>query len=252
MLRAVVLLAVLAPLPVLAQSADSGGGSRLAFTFGAGIEAVPGYFGSDELAPGFDLSLRAPFLSFGGVRLGRDDAAARSQGLGFRGSFRYVPERNGEEYEELAGLPEIDTSFELGGGLSYAQPGWEAFAVARYGLGGHESWVGELGLNLVAQPTERLGFRAGPRVLFGSEDYADTYFSVPDGTPGFEGFDAEGGLLSAGIEAVSTYALTESWGLRGRIRYERLLNDAADSPITQEDDQFTASLLVTRRFVFEF
>ncbi|WP_210527169.1 MipA/OmpV family protein [Rubellimicrobium arenae] len=252
MLRTLVLLAALAPLPALAQSYPPSGGNRVALTLGVGVAAVPDYFGSDEAVPEFDFRVIAPYLRFGRFSVGREDPTARPEGFGFRGSFRYIPERSSEDHDELAGLPDVDRTFELGGGLSYAQRNWETFAVARYGFGGHEAWVGELGLNVIAQPTERLTLRAGPRVLIGSGDYADAYFSVPEATPSLAAYDADGGVLSSGLEAVATYQLTDVWGLRARVRYERLMNDAADSPITGEDDQITASLLVTRRFSLDF
>src|SRR3712207_5273249 len=106
MLRSVALPLLLCPLPALAQFAEPSGGPRLAFTLGVGVAAVPDYFGSDEAAPGLDLSLRAPFLSFGGLQVGSEDPNSRAQGLRFRGSFRYIPERSAEDHEELEGLPE--------------------------------------------------------------------------------------------------------------------------------------------------
>jgi outer membrane protein len=254
MLRAA-LLAVLLPLPAFAQSLDASGGPRLAFTLGAGVSAVPGYFGSDEAAPGFDLDVSSPYLSLGPLSFGSDGEGDAAQGLGFRGSFRYIPERSSEDYEELAGLEDVDAALEIGGGLSYAQPWWEAFAVARYGVLGHGALVGEVGLDLIARPTDRLTLRAGPRLFLGSDDFAATYFGVTEAEAArsdFAAFDAEGGLLSTGLEASATYRLTEAWGVTGEVRYDRLQNDAAESPITAEDDQFSASVMVTRRIDLRF
>ena len=68
----------------------------------------------------------------------------------------------------------------------------------------------------------------------------------------YAAYDAEGGLLSAGVELQAAYMLTERWGIEGAVGYDRFLNDAEDSPITVEDEQFTARLGVTRRFDFRF
>ncbi len=163
--------------------------------------------------------------------------------------------RSSDDHDELRGLEDVDAAFELGGGVSYARPWWEVFAVARHAIGGHESLVGELGMDLIARPSDRLTLRAGPRILFGSDDYAETYFGVSAeeaAVSAFNAYDATGGLLSSGLEVEATYQLTNAWALEGDVRLETLRNDAADSPISAEDDQLSASLAVTRRFNFGF
>lgn len=236
----------LAPLAASAQTAD---GPGLAFTLGAGVEAVPDYFGSDVVTAGPGFSFDLGYVSLGGFSFGSRDFDAVPESLGFRGSFRYVPERSGEDFEGPGRLgEEVDAAFEIGGGVRYSQPWWEAFAVARQGFGGHDGVVGEVGMDLIARPAERLILRGGPRLFYGDDSYADTYFSSTAGT----GFEASGGLLSSGLEVGAEYRLTEAWGLAASVRYERLRGDAADSPITREDEQVSASLLVTRRFDIRF
>jgi outer membrane scaffolding protein for murein synthesis (MipA/OmpV family) len=248
---AIAALAALLPLQVFAQEA----GNRFAFTLRGGIEARPGYFGSDEVAVGPDLASSLDSLSFGPLSFGDPDLDAVPEGFGLRGSFRYLPERSSDDYEELAGLEDVDAAFELGGGIFYAQPWWEVFAVVRYGVTGHESVVADLGMDLIARPSDRVILRAGPRVFLGSDDFAATYFGVTEAEAAesaFPAFDAQGGILSAGLEASIEYRLTGAWGLEGGVRLDRLRNDAADSPITADDNQLSAFLGVTRRFAFEF
>lgn len=253
MVLAGTVLAILVPLQAAAQSGDRG--PALAFSLGAGVSSVPSYFGSDEVVAGPEVA-----FDFGGVRLGPIGFGGAGpedvrDGLGFEGSFRYIPGRSADDYAELTGLEDVDATFELGGGVSYARPWWEAFAVARYGIGGSGAAVGEVGMDLIVSPIDRLTLRAGPRILIGSENYAATYFGVTADEAAlsdFEAFEAGGGVMSAGLEVGATYQLTEAWGVEGNVRLERLRNDAADSPITTEDDQVTASLAITRRFNFGF
>lgn len=245
------LSAALLPALVLAQ--DGGEGPlALSFSIGGGIESVPSYFGSDEAEAGFALGFDVGYARVGRLSFGDPDPEAPvPEGFSFRGGFRYVPERSAADHSELAGLEDVDASFEIGGGLAYSQPWWEVFAVARYGVGGHEAVVGELGFDLIARPTERLSVRGGPRVTLGSNDYAAAYFGVTAdeaAASAFPAFEAEGGVLSSGVEIGLEYALTPNWSVTALARYEQLRNDAADSPITVEDDQLSASLLVTRRF----
>ena len=51
--------------------------------------------------------------------------------------------------------------------------------------------------------------------------------------PGSTEFDAKGGLLGAGIEVGARYLFNERWGVEGAANWHRLLNDAADSPVTE-------------------
>ncbi|PYE85701.1 MipA/OmpV family protein [Pseudoroseicyclus aestuarii] len=230
-------------------------GNTFGFTLRGGVATRPGYFGSDEYEVGPDLGFALERLRFGFFDIGNDDPGYIATGFGLRGSFRYVPERSADDYEELAGLEDIDATYELGLGVTYSQPLFEVFADLRYGIGGHESLVAELGADAILRVSDRLTLRAGPRVLLGSDDYASTYFGVTEAEAAasdYAAYDAEGGLLSAGVELQAAYMLTERWGIEGAVGYDRFLNDAEDSPITVEDEQFTARLGVTRRFDFRF
>lgn len=230
----------------------------LIFTFGAGAGVEPGYFGADsyEAVPAFVFGL--DYLRLGKSRsIGSTDPDRIPTGLAPRLSLRVIKERTAADHPELAGLNDIDLSVELGLGLVYRQPSYELFADARYGVVGHESWVGEIGGDLVARPADRLKLTVGPRLFLADGDYAATYFGVTAAesvASGLAAFAPAGGALSAGVEFGATYALTDNWGLKGAVRYDRLLNDAASSPITGlgSEHQVSARLMLTRRFVLDF
>ena len=253
------LLAALAlsPLPAMAGALDqpmvepmivpapAAPGRALGFTLRGGLAASPTYFGSDEYEVGPDLGFALDRLRFGPFDIGNDDPGFVSTGFGLRGSFRYIGEREGSDVENVAGLDDIDAALELGLGASYDTESFGVFADVRRGFGGHESYVADLGADAYLRPSDRLTLRAGPRVLFGDDDYAQTYFGTP-------GYTADGGLISAGAELGAIYEFSDSWGLDGAVTYERLMNDAADSPISLDDDQFGARLGLTREVDFRF
>lgn len=232
------------------------------FTLMAGATSKPSYFGSDETSVGPAFRPDFGYLRFLGVSVGDDDAPdadpqAQPAGIGLRGAFRYVGARRAGDHEALTGLEDVDGAFELGLGLGYAAPGFEALGELRYGLTGHESLVGELSANLVSRPIDGLALRVGPRVVIGSDRYAETYFGITDpesGQSGLPAFEAGGGLVSAGVEMTATWQLGTGWWLEGTLRHDRLQNDAARSPITQagSDAQTTLRLGVRRAFVLEF
>lgn len=233
----------------------------LYFSALAGLSTGAPYFGSDETDTGFFLSPSPRFLGLGGLRLGtpsfKDDPLARRDGVSVGGAFRFIRERDAEDYDELTGLDDIDPTLEVGVSLSYAVPNAELFADLRYGLGGSDGWVADLGANYVVRPTDRLALRAGPRLLYGSENYTNTYFGISpqeSQRSGLPAFEADAGLVSTGVEVSATYRLGERWWLEGRARYERFQDDAADSPIVQQGSEQNTSVTigVRRAFILEF
>ena len=247
--------------PALAQERLTTGvstqsaGPQIGFTLRGGAAVAPEYLGSDDYEVGPDLGFELNYLNLGGLTFGDPDPLFQPTGFGVTGSFRYIGERTAADSPELAGLDDVDDALELGLGLRYATPGFEAFGAVRYGVVGHEAWVGELGADVRSRPTDRLTLRAGPRVFFGDGDYASTYFGVTPAeaaASAFPAYDASGGLLSAGIELGAGYRFNDDWGLDAAIRYDRLQNDAADSPISADDTQLSARIGVTRRFTFGF
>ncbi len=249
LLRVITLTALVAcPLAAMAQD----GGNGVTFRFGLGPAVGPGYFGDDDVDPGVAAEFKLEELRLGGLSAGND---LDSYGLGFGGSVRYIGPRDADDFEELTGLDDIDPALEIGGGLEFTTPGYEIFAKVRYGVIGHESFVAVVGGDLFYRPTDHLTLRAGPRVLLGDNDYAQTYFGVSaaeGAASGFDAFDARGGIISAGAKAEATYAINDDWEVVGTLRYDQLREDAASSPLTQSDEQLSGSIVLTRRITFGF
>jgi len=244
--RTVFICLFAAPTFVAAQDAGNG----ISFRFGVGPSVGPGYFGDEDYDPSIALKFQLERFQFGGVATG--EAAT---GLGFGGSVRFIGARDPDDFDELTGLEEIDPTLEIGGGLEFTGPNYDVFAKVRYGVVGHESFVAELGGDYVYQPIDQLTVSAGPRVLLGDDDYAQTYFGVSDtesGASGLDQFDASGGLISAGAELEAIYSLNDDWEVVGTINYDQLQADAADSPISFSDDQFSGSIVITRRITLGF
>ncbi len=238
------------PIPQIAAPS----GNQLRFTAGAGLSAAPGYFGSDETVVGPTGSFSFEYLRYGNREFGSRALNTVPTGLSFGGSFRYIADRAASDYPELAGLSDLDLSLEVGAGVTYYQPNYEVFADLRYGVLGHEALVGEVGMDLILRPSDAVTLSAGPRVFWGSDDYADTYFSVDGSTAGLDDYQAGGGILSAGVEVGAEYQFNDTWGLEGSVRWDRYIGDAADSPLVQNgsEDAVSARVVATRRFTLDF
>lgn len=236
-------------LPLLFIASTAGaqemqGSNHLSFTLGLGAGSQPAYFGADHANTGVTGSFSDLSLNFGSIGFGGGDDAS---GFGVTGSFRYIGSRTAADNPELAGLDDIDAALEVGGGFTYSTENAEIYAVGRYGVIGHEGIVGELGADLIMQPNSQTELRLGPRLLYGDDTYAATYFDDTRSS-----YDAKGGLLSRGLEASISYDITDNWGVIGTVNYDELMNDAANSPIVQSTDQLGVSVVVTRNLSWSF
>ena len=95
---------------------------------------------------------------------------------------------------------------------------------ARKGLGGHGGWVGDVGADYVARQGD------------GDSKYSRAYFGVAPAdvaASGLPAYDPKGGVQSVGVTAGYMRQLTRNWGVAAFARYDRLVGDAADSPVTR-------------------
>lgn len=268
MLKRFLSIAAIVALPNLGVAQDTGPSdstsktreAEFIFAFGGGVKMAPTYFGSDDYEVTPDVAFGFRFLRLpGDYTFGSRDPDDEKLGFGPRGSVRVVKKRSSEDYSELEGLEDIDTSIEIGLGFGYRNRNFRAYADARYGLTGHNAWVGELAADYVARPNEKLLITFGPRLLLGNDKYASTYFGISPSEAvaskgNFEAFDASGGALGAGLDLTGYYALNDKWGLIGNARWDQLLNDAAESPITKQGSasQVTVTFGITRLFSWGF
>ena len=229
-------------------------GEDIVLELGGGALVRPAYEGADDYTfhpwPIVELRfLRLPVLgTFGG---------GPETGISFAPSFRFVEERDDGDYSELTGLGDVDFAVEAGGKVAYRQGMLRGFVAVRHGFGGHEGIVGETGVDVIANPTPRLEVSGGPRLSFASDDYMDTYLGVTPAQSAASGlpvFDPDGGIKGVGVAGEAKYALTRRWSLVSEVGYERLVGDAADSPITDRgsENQFSAGIGLSYRFGLNF
>ena len=218
---------------------------------GAGAALRPAYEGARDyrFSPTGFFSLHYLWLpGLGEVKSGRP-----TEGFSFGPSFRYVRERDSSEYAALRGLDDVDAAFELGGRFAYTFGMFRPWVAVRYGLGGHNGIVGEAGLDMILRPTPVTELTFGPRTSFANREYMQTYLGVTpleSATSGLAPYAPGGGFKGVGAEATGRYQFTPQWAVIGSVTYERLIGDAADSPIVQagDDDQFVVKLGLSYRF----
>lgn len=239
-------------------SGSPGDQPKVLATVRGGITVSPSYFGSDDYEVGPDAAVRLDFLNVpGGLTWGAAEpvpAGVRS-GWSFRGSARYIAGRDASG--GLSGLGDVDPTFEAGFGLGYEQRNYRVFTDVRYGMVGTNAWTGEVGADGILRPSEGVTLSLGPRLSFGDDTFATTYFGVSGAQAAASGLDpyrADGGLYSAGVEVGARYMVGSRWGVEGAASWNRLVNSAGDSPIPEAGsrDQYKLRLGLTRSLSLDF
>jgi outer membrane scaffolding protein for murein synthesis (MipA/OmpV family) len=217
---------------------------------------VPSYPGSDRF------SLR-PLVD---VAVGRGDKPfafeAPDESFGFsltRGRFGIGPALGfqGSRTARDVGAPldKVGFTVEAGGFVQYALgDGFRLRAEARKGLGGHEAWTGQVGADWVARDGDRWLVSLGPRVTLSDGRYHRAYFGVTPAEAARSGLPAYrpgGGVQAVGATAGLIRSLGGRWGVYGYAKYDRLVGDAARSPVVRafgSRDQLSGGLALTYTF----
>jgi outer membrane protein len=184
-----------------------------------GPELAPPYPGASKhsFSPFFDLdtakgdepfaheaadeSTGLPLVNFGGISVGPMIAITGAR----------------EADDTAPGLREIGTTVELGGSVTATiTPQLYAFAELGRGIGGHEAWTGQAGIDYVMRSGDDWLVSFGPRMTYGDGKHARAYFGVTPGESaltGLEAYDPGGGIETVGVATSTTVALNERWGM---------------------------------------
>jgi len=148
---------------------------------------------------------------------------------------KFVSSRKASSHSELNGLGDVKSAFELGGFIEYFFVDW--FRVrneTRQGFGGHQGVVSDFSADFIVPVTRAITVSAGPRFTWQSTKAVSPYFGVDTVqamATGLPAFDARGGAHSAGAGAQVKYRINPQWEVHSYIEYDRLLGDAAKSPL---------------------
>lgn len=240
-------LAVLFAIPAQAQDFGATGGRTFSVDLGLGAASGPSYPGAEEAEV-------SPWIIWRNAGFG-PVGQAPAQGFSIAPSFGTVGERDSADDAALTGLDDIDRAYELGLRVSYGAGPVTAYGSVRRGFGGHEGVTGQLGAKYRTDLSDRVTLWSGADLRYGNAEYNDTYFGVTPAesvTSDLPVTTTGGGVNQAAITFEARYALSDTTALLGEVRYGKLVGDAADSPIVQDEYQPSLRLGITRRFSFGF
>ena len=238
-----------APAFVAPAQAQDLSGYVLSFDLGLGAEYGPEYMGSDER----DVS---PWIILRKASLARPGTGGETtDGFSVLPSLNYVGSRDADDHDALRGMEDISAAGEIGVRLGYDLGASTSYVTLRKGFGGHHGLRGELGSKYDYRANDRLTLTGRITADYGSDDFAETYFGVSDAeaaTTRFDAYRPDGGFHAVAVGLEARYAMTDTLAVLGAVEYQRLLGDAADSPLVESKGQPSVKLGIVRRFDFRF
>lgn len=228
------------------------GTSQYVLSLGIGGMAKPTYPGADSYI----------FVPYPIVEVGRfylpvlGQSEAKQHGFFFYPSFGLNGERKPSDDPSLKGTKKIPTVLEAGAGIGYRTDWLRGFVAVRQAFNGVDGQVGDLGLDVQMPVAPRITVAVGPRARISSQNYMRTYFGVTakEASKGpLTKYKPDGGFKSVGVAAKLTYALNERTDLELKGGWNRLVGQAADSPIVKagSKDQWMVGVGISHQFDFD-
>ncbi len=248
------------PVPTTTQEA---GGSGVKLTLGAGLGMAPDYEGSDHYVAVPLWNIRAQnlygpttYAQLLGPILRSNLLPSDHWRLGLAG--RYISKRGSVDDNQVDDMRNVDPSVMLGPMVGYdfiAEPGrllgieGEFIQDVANGNGG----LGTVRLHGAYALSPSLVLSGQVSSSYATSDYMDAYFRVGPGDArrsGLKQYSADAGLEDVGFALAADYRFAGNWSLTGIGAYNRLLNDAADSPVTKQgsENQWFTGLMLNYRF----
>lgn len=168
--------------------------------------------------------------------------------------------RSNSDESRLEGLDRIDWSLDAGVFVQYwpIEDRLRLRLEARQALWNGGGLVADLGADWFQPIMEGLVVSAGPRMTLGNSTFMSQNFGVSAAEAArsrFPEFDADAGVKSVGFTVAATYTINPQWSVQVYNRYDRLVGDAADSPITSDigsKNQNTIGFALNRSFQIGF
>jgi outer membrane protein len=234
------------------------------YSVGAGLGVVPDYEGSDDYK-----AVPIPFaeavwqsgrsVDLVGTKL-KANLARSDWGFG-RERWRFGPVahyrfgRNDVDDNKVDRLQNVDAAFELGGFVGVGLDNWNFKVEALQDVAdGHDGFLMTLRGGYRYPIDQSWVLSLGVFTTYADGSYMNSYFSIDRrdaARSGLKKFNADSGFKDVGFEVGAAYSLTENWSLRALGRYARLVGDAADSPVTDDqgsENQFLAGALIIYTF----
>lgn len=234
-------------------------------TLGASFEYGPNHPGarhsSVTVMPSFDIRRFGEAAENSAPDDSLDYTLFESQGFQIGPVLGLRDNRSSSASNGLSGVRRVNSSFEAGVFLQYwAIPNQLRFrSEIREALSNGSGLVVDVGSDWFQPVGDRWILSAGPRASFGSAASMHRYFSISPAESAANGtlsaYNASEGLKSVGATISATYAITPDWSVTFYDRFDRLVGDAASSPVTAKigtPNQNIVGISLSKEFTVSF
>lgn len=211
------------------------------FALGAGVTYGPKYIGSSERKVQVFPFVVADFKDLfyvHGATIGYNAMHSDSFTVSVAGRYQMYGGRNVRDDDRLKGLENINRGFDLGVVTHLDLNRWSfELSVFKDVSGTYDGSNIQFDVDRTFKLTDKLQTQVGLSFTWGDRNIQQTYFGI---TPlqsqasGLRRYEAGAGLMSAGLGFGMRYAFDKNWQILGKLDLDRLLGDAAGSPIAQE------------------
>jgi outer membrane protein len=237
-------------------------GDSWSFNLGAGAMYRPDYEGSDDYevrgVPILGFNYR-DIVMFRGGALVVDMIELTGTGLAENLSFgpiaKFDPGREANDNPILRNLGDIDEGALAGVFVGYELGPVELeLSVVQDATSRHEGLIAEIQAGYGFMLAQRLRAQVEISSTWSDDDYTQAYFGITRDqarASGLRQFTAASGVKDASASVSLHYLLSEQWSVSGRLGYRRLLGDAADSPLVEDQgspNQGSAAVFVSYQF----
>jgi outer membrane protein len=167
----------------------------------------------------------------------------------------YIAERDDVDNDRVDDLEDVDTSFMLGGFFGFEYANWSASIEAMQDVAdGNDGAIVRLNGGYRIPIDQSWNLSLGAFTTWADDDYMEAYFEIDDADSnrsGLSTFSADSGFKDVGLNLLASFKPWEHWGLMGLVSYKRLLDDAEDSPVVDDEgdeNQFVGGIFVIYNF----
>ncbi len=242
-----------------AQTATSEEG-QATISLSVGVATIPDYEGSDNYKADplvFGRIQQGPYyLALEGTKLSAN--VIPSERFQFGPLVRYRFNRGSVQNNRVDEFEHVSPAVEVGAFVKYKlDPVTLGLEASQDVAGGHNGYLIRADIAHDRKLTDTLSASGRIFSTYASDGYMGTYFGVDAADSrrsGLDEDDASAGIKDVGLQLTATYAITDHWNVTGIGGYTRLLGDAADSPIVDDEgsaNQFFLGLAVGYTFSFD-
>ncbi len=169
----------------------------------------------------------------------------------------WLNSRNHGDDSEIRALHDINYTLELGGFAEYYPvPSIRTRVELLQGVSGADGLAANFSADWIYQPNTKWLFTVGPRLKAVNTQFQSEFFSVSAAEAAsshiYTPYHASGGINEAGIDVTARYQVNDRLSLRAFGEWDRLLGDAADSPITKRGSENQFQIGIGAAYSFSY